>query len=237
MAQILQGGGGALKPESKNLLPENVKAGQTIQILQGNKIIQSVDGTFTSDANIVASDIKQGKIAYSKGQKITGAMPPYGPQTITPTTKDQPFGPGVYLAGQINVKGDSNLLSQNISERKTIFGVAGKFTCLGSYTTSGSWGAYRGWYINSSGNFVQIFNNSYSSPLSFTVGGTITRVYFKQIANGRGYNWNFGGVTGSSVENGALQTHDYTSGFTTRNIYQSYGDVINNVVYIMGYLD
>lgn len=125
MAQILQGGGGALKPESKNLLPENVKAGQTIQILQGNKIIQSIDGTFTSDADIVASDIKQGKIAYSNGQKIVGTMPPYGPQTITPTTKDQSFGPGVYLAGQINIKGDSNLLPQNILTGKSIFGVAG----------------------------------------------------------------------------------------------------------------
>lgn len=82
-------------------------------------------GLNTSDANAIASDIKQGKTAYVNGTKITGSMPPYGPQTITPTTQNQSFGPGVYLNGQITVLGSPNLISSNIRKGITIFGVTG----------------------------------------------------------------------------------------------------------------
>ena len=117
---------------------------------------------------------------------------------------------------------------------KIIASEAGKYTCLASYVTVGNQG-YKGFYINADGEFTTIWSSG--PTLSFTVGGTITRAYIKQMANGRGYSWNFGGVTGSSVEGGSLQTHDYRSSFTDKTVYQSYNDVINNVVYIMGYLD
>lgn len=82
-------------------------------------------GLDTSNATAIASDIKQGKTAYVNGQKITGSLAPYGPQTITPTTKNQSFGPGVYLNGQITVLGSTALIPENIKSGVNIFGVVG----------------------------------------------------------------------------------------------------------------
>ena len=82
-------------------------------------------GLNTSDANAISSDIKQGKTAYINGIKVTGSMPLYGPQTITPTTKNQSFGPGVYLNGQITVLGSAALIPGNIKSGVNIFGVVG----------------------------------------------------------------------------------------------------------------
>ena len=146
-----KGGGG--KVTVSGLSAAAVKTGVTVTVKQGAKAVQTVTGTFTADANATAAqifpgktayvkgakltgtatsdatatvhDIKQGTVAYVKGQRLVGALPPYGPQTITPTTRDQPFGPGVYLAGQINVKGDPNLVAGNIRQGVSIFGVAG----------------------------------------------------------------------------------------------------------------
>ena len=117
--------------------------------------------------------------------------------------------------------------------QKVIAAEKGKYTCLASYVTDGNQGL-KGFYINSSGNIAFLWNNT---SVNVTLGVTITRAYIKQRGNGRGYSWNFGGVTGSSVEGGALQTHDYKSGFTSKQMYQSGSDVINNWVFIMGYLD
>lgn len=130
MAQILQGGGGALKPKSKNLLPENVKAGQTIQILQGNKIIQSVQGTFTSDGTAVASNILNGKTAYVNGQKIIGTIPSKSAATYTPKTSNQTIAAEQYLSGAQTIKGDENLVAANILSGKSIFGVTGGLDVL-----------------------------------------------------------------------------------------------------------
>lgn len=82
-------------------------------------------GLNTSDANSISSDIKQGKTAYVNGQKITGSLAPYGPQTITPITRDQSFGPGVYLNGKITVLGSTALIPGNIKSGVNIFGVVG----------------------------------------------------------------------------------------------------------------
>lgn len=51
------------------LIAANIKYGASIF---------DVDGSFTSDANAVATEILTGKIGYVKGQKITGSMPNRG---------------------------------------------------------------------------------------------------------------------------------------------------------------
>ena len=55
-----------------NLSAANIKAGTTISISNGSSNIWSVAGTFTSDANAIATDLNSGKTAYVNGVKITG---------------------------------------------------------------------------------------------------------------------------------------------------------------------
>lgn len=69
-------------------------------------------------------DILTGKTAYSGGGKIIGGMPNNGAVNITPGVSPQSILAG-YHNGAGNVAGDGNLLSANILNGKTIFGVSG----------------------------------------------------------------------------------------------------------------
>lgn len=48
--------------------------------------------------------------------------------TYTPTTADQTIASGQYLTGAQTIKGDANLLAENIKDGVTIFGVLGTYT-------------------------------------------------------------------------------------------------------------
>ena len=85
----------------------------------------------TSDATAVAGDLLSGKIAYAGGKRLTGAMPELDAQTITPSTEDQPIAAGQYLAGEQTIKGDPNLLPQNIAYGVSLFGVEGSLLGAG----------------------------------------------------------------------------------------------------------
>jgi hypothetical protein len=72
----------------------------------------------------VVTDLLAGKTAInSTGQLITGTMPNNTAKIWTPNTADQAVTAGYYSAS--TVKGDANLLSLNILQNKTLFGVAG----------------------------------------------------------------------------------------------------------------
>lgn len=86
-------------------------------------------GTDTSDATATSNDILNGKTAYVKGSKVTGTIQSQAAQTITPGTADQTIAAGKYLSGTQTIKGDANLVSDNIISGKSIFGVAGSHTC------------------------------------------------------------------------------------------------------------
>lgn len=60
------------------MTPENIKAGVSIL---------DVDGTYTADGTATASDILDGKIAYSQGMKIIGTMQPSSGNGAVSTTK------------------------------------------------------------------------------------------------------------------------------------------------------
>ncbi len=61
-----------------NLYPESIKAGIDMY---------GVRGTYTNDANAVASDILSGKTAYARGSKITGNISTYsGDRSISAPT-------------------------------------------------------------------------------------------------------------------------------------------------------
>lgn len=104
----------------EDLLSENIKAGITIYGVTGNQnIIDTNDGTATND------DILLGKTAYVKGEKVTGTIISIPEKTYTPTTTDQIITKKQYLEGDQIIKGDPNLLSNNIIKGVSIFGVQG----------------------------------------------------------------------------------------------------------------
>lgn len=65
---------------------------------------------------------------------MTGTMPSKGAATITPTTTNQTINAGQYLSGAQTIKGDGNLVPENIIYGKSIFGVSGSVVIQKYYT-------------------------------------------------------------------------------------------------------
>lgn len=95
-------------------------------VLNFPNIIET-SGIDTSDATATPSTIRKGYTAYVNGEKIVGTIPDLGATTYIPTTEDQVFEAGSYIAGPQTIKGDANLLPQNIKNGVSIFGVQGTF--------------------------------------------------------------------------------------------------------------
>lgn len=81
--------------------------------------------SISSDCNATESDILSGKKAYVKGKTITGNIPNIGEKTYTPGTANIIIPSKNYLSGSQTIKGDSNLIPENIIEGKTIFNILG----------------------------------------------------------------------------------------------------------------
>ena len=102
----------------------------------GNITVGAIPNNYvdTSDATAAASDIIQNKTAYINGKKVTGTTPSKGAATITPTTTNQTINAGQYLSGAQTIKGDGNLVPENIISGKSIFGVSGSVVIQKYYT-------------------------------------------------------------------------------------------------------
>lgn len=81
----------------------------------------SVDsaGLITASATQSAGYVSAGTKSATKQLTVQAA------QTITPTTADQTIASGKYLTGAQTIKGDANLLPENIASGVSIFGVTG----------------------------------------------------------------------------------------------------------------
>lgn len=169
----------------EGLTPENIKAGVEIA---------GVTGTFTSDATAAAGEILTGKTAYVNGNKVTGTIASKGAQTYTPGTSDQTIANGQYLIGDQTIKGDANLVAENIKQGVSIFGVTG--------TNAGGKVAVGGRAFVSSSDVQE-------TPLNYTCGFKPSYVHF--------YGYLEIGSVAVQYNNGIFTT-GYADNTTTRRI-------------------
>lgn len=93
--------------------------------------IFGVTGSFTSDANATAADLRSSKTAYVNGSKITGSMTEHTTMSsnVTVTSKSGNSIPAGYYNGTpkavIGSTDSSNLIATNIRKNVTILGVTG----------------------------------------------------------------------------------------------------------------
>lgn len=88
------------------------------------KLTRNTDTLYNTDtSNIIAENVLINKVAYGDNGRIVGNMPDNSGLEITPGAEDKNIPLG-YINNSI-VKGDSNLISSNIANGVTIFGVQG----------------------------------------------------------------------------------------------------------------
>jgi hypothetical protein len=104
---------------------ENLKASNIVKGVELFGITGQYESIPSASGTVVASEVLVGK-TFSNNQEtdLMGTMPNQGAQTYTPTTTTQPILAG-YHNGQGVVSGDANLVSSNIKNSVTIFGVSG----------------------------------------------------------------------------------------------------------------
>ena len=133
------------------LSPENIRYGKSLFGVEGTFTYEEKLIPATSDC------IAAGYAAYVNGERVVGNFPsqptpqvsgnvvtiPVGwnfaeydltigtakeAETYTPGTSDITIPADTYLAGQLTIKGDANLISENIKAGVTVFNVEGTFT-------------------------------------------------------------------------------------------------------------
>lgn len=95
------------------------------------------------------------KAGYLAKVPYTGLqLPTQGTKTITPSTANQTaVSSGVYTTGNVTVKGDANLLPENIKRGVTIFGKTGTYAGQIGDTTVTAWNAGKSGNYNLDINF------------------------------------------------------------------------------------
>lgn len=103
--------------------PEDIREGKTAYV-NDQKITGTYKGVDISDATAKAGDILIGRTAYTAEGKTTGQMSNNGILQYTPKAENQNI-PAGYTSGG-TVKGDANLVAENIKKGTTIFGIEGQ---------------------------------------------------------------------------------------------------------------
>lgn len=98
--------------DNKVTIPAGYNAGQTLIVAEA--------AATTISGNVVT--VNKG---YQVEQKKVTVGTAKAADTITPGTADQSIAAGTYLSGKLTIKGDSNLLPENIKKDVSLFGVVG----------------------------------------------------------------------------------------------------------------
>ena len=199
--------------------------------VQDNKYYIRISG---SDANVTADQMLSGNVGYTSNGKVTGSIQRQDAQTITPGTADQTISSGKYLSGIQTIKGDANLLPENIKKDILIFGVAGTYE---SSDSSGGKNVAQGTITGAGTNAVTIDTglNSFTTLLvvkdSFVSATTGIEIL---VVNGiDGTCRGFGVGTGSYIKSpstsvGAVTVNGGTVTYTPSNEAQG---LISNSAY------
>lgn len=121
-------------PGDEDLVAENIKEGVEIFGITGTLVEKGENDIDTTDATATADDILLNKTAYVNGEKLTGTILSQEEQTIVPSTIDKTISSGIYIAGKQTIKGDEDLIAENIKAGVSIFDVDGTFTSDGNIT-------------------------------------------------------------------------------------------------------
>lgn len=148
-----------------NAMPTTALSTPTIAVDNAGKITATVQ---QASAGYVAAGSKS----------ATKQLTTRGAATITPGTSDLTIASGVYLSGNQTIKGDANLIADNIKSGVSIFGVAGSFEGSGGGGGGGS----------SDNNCEAYHIASASATLNFKTTGTV-KVW--------GYGYQSGGYMGT----------------------------------------
>lgn len=103
----------------------DILSGKTAYVSE-EKITGEMPTKTASDITVNENVVTVPKGYYS-AQKTKTVGTAQAAQTITPTTSDQTIASGLYLTGDQTIKGDANLLAENIKKGVTIFGVEGTY--------------------------------------------------------------------------------------------------------------
>lgn len=141
-------------------------------------------GLITASATQTAGYVSAGTKSATKQLTVKAA------QTITPSTTDKTIASGTYLTGTQTIKGDANLVAENIAEGVSIFGVTG--THAGG-SGSGSGGAVETCTVIGNGfegtcyysNGTQIINDAeslyFGTPITVAKNSLLAFDFFSPI--------------------------------------------------------
>lgn len=186
------------------------------------------------DANVTGSKMLSGTVAYKSAGKVTGTIQSQAAQTITPGASDKTIESGKYLSGTQTIKGDANLLAENIKSGISIFGVTGTYESSGS---SGGKNVAQGTITGAGTNAVTIDTglNSFTTLLvvkdSFVSATTGIEILVVNGIDGtcRGFGVSAGSyVKSPSISVGAVTVNGGTVTYTPSNEAQG---LISNSAY------